>query len=205
MIRFTPGEVGAYYAARVPKLRQRGNRWRGPCPIHGGKHDNFSIDAKAGFYCCWSCDAKGDIVAFERARTGATFLEAVTAIEGIIGRRLLDRPTSRAEVRRAAEAAACDRRDLDAAEYFRVAAEMTFEHILEDLPEAAPERFAPTQALLEIRRAHGPSLLALYRDWRKREPRLTDALVFAGQHAWERLSTRLALFVDGGAEVRHVA
>src|SRR6516225_5604052 len=106
MIRFTPGEVGAYYAARLPKLRQRGNRWRGPCPIHGGKHDNFSIDAKAGFYCCWSCDAKGDIVAFERARTGATFLEAVTAIEGIIGRRLLDRPTSRAEVRRAAEAAA---------------------------------------------------------------------------------------------------
>ena len=186
MIRFTPGEVGAYYAARVPKLRQRGNRWRGPCPIHGGKHDNFSIDAKAGFYCCWSCDAKGDIVAFERARAGATFLEAVTAIEGIIGRRLLDRPTSRAE-------------------YFQVAAEMTFEHILEDLPEAAPERFAPTQALLEIRRAHGPSLLALYRDWRKREPRLTDALVFAGQHAWERLSTRLALFVDGGAEVRHVA
>jgi hypothetical protein len=202
-IVFTPGEVATYYAVRAPKLRQRGNRWRGPCLIHGGKHDNFSVNAKAGFYRCWSCDAKGDIIGFERALTGAAFPEAVAAIEGIVGRPLLERPTNRAEIRRAAEAAARDRRELQAAEYFKLAAEQAYGLVLEELPEATPERYAPTQALLEIRTAQGPELLALYRDCRKREPELTTALVYAGERAWNRLGTRLARFVEGTAEVPH--
>jgi hypothetical protein len=76
---------------------------------------------------------------------------------------------------------------------------MMFEEILEDLPEVAPERYAPTQALLEIRTAQGPELLALYRDWRKREPDLAAALVYAGERAWNRLCTQLARFIDAGA------
>ena len=44
-IQFTPGEVSTYYAARVPHLKQRrAAEWRGACPIHHGKNDNFAVD-----------------------------------------------------------------------------------------------------------------------------------------------------------------
>ena len=44
----TPSEVSTYYAARMPRLNQRAREWRGPCLIHGGKDDNFSVNAKNG-------------------------------------------------------------------------------------------------------------------------------------------------------------
>jgi len=205
-IVFMAGEVAIYYAARLPKLRQRGSRWRGPCPIHGGKSDNFSVDAKTGLWRCWSgCGRGGDIITLEIALTSAAFLEAVAAIEGIVGRPLLERPTNRAEVRRAAEAAARDRRELQAAEHFKLAIEQAYELVLEELPEASPERYPPTQALLEIRTGQGPELLAMYRDWHKREPDLTAALVYAGERAWNRLCFQLARFIDAGAEVPYAA
>jgi DNA primase len=206
-LAFTPSEVSSYYASRVRRLRQtRAAQWRGPCPIHKGDGDNFSVDAKTGRWFCHSqCGCGGDIIDFERALTGAKFLEAVAAIESIVGRPLLERPTNRAEIRRAAEAAVRDRRELQAAEHFKIAAAMMFEEILEKLPEAAPERYAPTQALLEIRTAQGPELLALYRDWRKHEPNRTAALVYAGERAWNRLCTQLARFIDAGAEVPRAA
>ena len=205
-ITFTPDEVTSYYA-RVPRLKQRQvGEWRGACPIHQGKDDNFAVDPKTGRWFCHSqCGRGGDIIDFERALTGATFLEAVAAIEGIVGRPLLERPTNRAEIRHAAEAAARDRRELQAAEHFKISAVMMFEEILEEPPEGAPERYLPTQALLEIRAAQGLELRALYRDWRKREPDLTAALVYARERAWNRLCTQLARFIDAGAEVPRAA
>jgi len=66
--------------------------------------------------------------------------------------------------------------DMRDAEHFKVGAEHAYEYVLEQLPEASPERYAPTQALLEIRRAGaGMALRDLYRDWRAREPDLTAA------------------------------
>ena len=44
----TGSEVATYYAARIPHLNQRGHEWRGPCPIHDGKDDNFSVNAESG-------------------------------------------------------------------------------------------------------------------------------------------------------------
>lgn len=206
-ISFSPGEVSAYYATRVPKLRQRGNRWRGPCRLHGGKADNLSIDARTWRWRCWSgCNTGGDIVAFEMALTGAAFLDAVRTIESLIGRQLLDRPTSRAEAEELARKRGRDVADMRAAEHFKMGAQQVFEMILDELPEASPERFDPTQALLEIRRAGaGVALRDLYRDWREREPDFTAAMVYAGQRSWERICTRLACFVDGGAEISHDA
>jgi len=44
-IIFTPGEVSRYFAVRVPNLKQRGaDELRGPCLIHKGKGDNFSVN-----------------------------------------------------------------------------------------------------------------------------------------------------------------
>ena len=48
-IIFTPDEVSGYYAARVPQLRQRqAGEWRGACPIHYKKDDNFAVGPRHG-------------------------------------------------------------------------------------------------------------------------------------------------------------
>jgi DNA primase len=104
MIVLAPFEVALYYAARLPALRQRGKRWRAPCPIHGGKHDSFSVNSESGLWRCWStCGRGGDIIALEMALTGATWRDAVAEIERIIGRVLLERPATNTERRVFAE------------------------------------------------------------------------------------------------------
>lgn len=206
MIALSASEVAMYYASRVPGLRQRGKRWRGPCPIHRGKHDSFSVNPETGLWRCWSvCGRGGDIIALEIALTGAPWRESVAEVEQIIGRVLLDRPATRAERRALAQRREREQREMRAAEYFRIAAASMAEHVLDDLPEAVPERFGPTQFLLNLRSADGAALLKVYHDYRAREPRLAAALVFAGERAWQRLCERLARFVAAGMEVRHVA
>jgi hypothetical protein len=206
MIELAPGEVAQYYAMRVPELRQRGKRWRGRCPIHRGKRDSFSVDPETGLWRCWSdCGRGGNIIALEIALTGAAWREAVAEVERIIGRVLLDLPATRTERRVFAERRERELREIRAAEFFRIAAISVAEQILEELPEAVPERFGPTQLLLSLRSADSAALLTVYNDYRAREPRLAAALVFAGERAWQRMCTRLARFVAGGAEVRHVA
>ena len=206
MITLSSSEIVNYYAARVPDLLQRGKQWRGRCPIHRGRGYNFSVNPESGLWRCWSrCGRGGDTIALEIALTGDSWREAVATVEGIIGRVLLSQPTTRAERRVLAERQERKQRQIRAAEFFRIAATSMAEHVLDDLPEAVPERFGPTQLLLSLRSADGAALLKVYNDYRAREPRLAAVLVFAGERAWQRMCTRLARFVAGGAEVRHVA
>jgi hypothetical protein len=206
MIVLSASEVATYYASRAPDLRQRGKRWRGPCPIHHGKHDSFSVDPESGHWRCWSvCGLGGDILALEVALTGAIWRQAVAEVERTIGRVLLDRPATRAERRAVAERHDHERRERREAQLFRIAATSMAEQVLDELPEAVPERFGPTQLLLSLCASHDSALLAVYRDSAEREPELTAALVYAGERAWQRTCVRLAGFVAGGAEVRCVA
>jgi hypothetical protein len=199
-------EVAVFYAARVPDLRQQGQRWRGRCPIHRGKHNSFSVDPVTGLWRCWSdCGRGGDIIALEIALTGATWREAVASVEHTIGRILLDRVANRAERRILAERRELLAREMREAEFFRVAAETIGEQVLEELPEAAPERFAQTQLLLCLRGARDAGLLAVYRDYVEREPRLAAALVYAGERAWQRQCDRLARFIIAGVEGKDAA
>jgi len=87
-ISFTPNEVANYYAARAPKLKPaRGGERRGPCPIHGGKDDNFAVDPETGLWFCHSvCGRGGDILALEQALTGVDFKAAKAEVFHIIGR-----------------------------------------------------------------------------------------------------------------------
>ena len=74
---FGPSEVSAYYAARAPKLQQRGRDWRGHCLIHNGTTDSFSVNAETGMWYCHSqCGRGGDIIELEMALTGANFKTA---------------------------------------------------------------------------------------------------------------------------------
>ena len=63
-ITFTSSEVSTYYAARVPHLKQRrAAQWRGACPIHHGKDENFAVKPDTGRWICHStCGRKGDIL-----------------------------------------------------------------------------------------------------------------------------------------------
>jgi putative DNA primase/helicase len=84
---FSPREVSAYYAARVPKLRQVGAEWRGPCPIHNGTRDSFAVEPRTGRWCCFSdCGRGGDVIELEMALGSADFKTAKVEVFRIIGR-----------------------------------------------------------------------------------------------------------------------
>lgn len=204
-LTFTSGEVSGYYAARVPHLNQRrATQWRGACPIHHGTGNSFAVSAATGRWFCHSqCGQGGDIISLEMALTGGAWRDAVAEVERIIARRLLDPPRSLGDRAALVRRYGRERREMREAEFFRIAAEFISEHILEELPEAVPERFAPAQLILRLRKVRGPALLALYHDWRTHEPRLTAGLAYAGERAWYRLCTRVARFVVSGAGVTH--
>jgi len=86
-IEFSPDEVSRYYDVRVPELNQRGSQWRGPCPIHHGTSDNFSVEPDTGVWFCHSrCGCGGDILALEMELTGVDFKTAKPEVFKLIGR-----------------------------------------------------------------------------------------------------------------------
>jgi putative DNA primase/helicase len=87
-ITFTSSEVASYYAARVPHLKQRRDaEWRGACPVHHGKDDNFAVDPATGLCSCHSrCGQGWDIIGLEMALTGADFKTAKAEVFRLVGR-----------------------------------------------------------------------------------------------------------------------
>ena len=63
------GEQGA--------LKRVGQRWVGLCPFHTEKSPSFSVNAEAGFYYCFGCQASGDAISFVRAMEHLDFVDAV--------------------------------------------------------------------------------------------------------------------------------
>ena len=58
-------------------LKRVGQRWVGLCPFHSEKSPSFSVNAEAGFYYCFGCQAKGDAISFVRAMEHLDFVDAV--------------------------------------------------------------------------------------------------------------------------------
>jgi putative DNA primase/helicase len=87
-IQFTPGEISSYYAARVPHLKQRrAAEWRGACPIHHGKNDNFAVEPDTGRWFCHStCGRGGDILELEAALNGGDFPTRKAEVFWLVGR-----------------------------------------------------------------------------------------------------------------------
>ena len=61
------------------RLKRVGNSWRGPCPFHKGKGDNFSVMPSGG-YRCFVCDERGSVFTFAQKQLGLDFVEAVKYI-----------------------------------------------------------------------------------------------------------------------------
>jgi len=177
--------MNASEIARQLGLRKVGQAWRGSCPLCGGRN-RFQIreGRNAALLTCWGgCDRK-DLLA-ELRRRG-----------------LLPQPERReltpAERRAAAEQRRRDERDLEAARYFRLAAELLADELLETLPVADLSRGPLTAMKAAMRTETG--LLAEYRDWCEREPELTAALVAAGRNRGARLEMMLRHYLLGGAK-----
>jgi len=66
------------------KLKRVGNSFRGPCPFHHGKNDNFSVTARGG-YKCFVCGESGDVFTFIEKHLGLDFVEAVKWVGGKTG------------------------------------------------------------------------------------------------------------------------
>ena len=63
-------------------LKRVGTRWVGLCPFHAEKSPSFSLNSELGFYYCFGCGAKGDVITFVREIDHLDFVEAVERLAG---------------------------------------------------------------------------------------------------------------------------
>ncbi|MDQ3146601.1 MAG: DNA primase, partial [Actinomycetota bacterium] len=66
-------------------LRRVGTRWVGLCPFHTEKTPSFSVNAEAGFWFCFGCQASGDAIDFVRETQHLDFVGAVETLAGRAG------------------------------------------------------------------------------------------------------------------------
>ncbi|MEM9269160.1 MAG: CHC2 zinc finger domain-containing protein, partial [Pseudomonadota bacterium] len=62
----------------------KGDFWA-PCPFHSEKTASFHVEDRKGFYYCFGCHAKGDVLTFVRETENLGFLEAVEVLAGEAG------------------------------------------------------------------------------------------------------------------------
>jgi len=87
-LKFTHAEVAAYYAQRIPDLKQSDYvEWRGRCPLHDGDDDNFAVNPRNGLWFCHSrCGRGGSIFDLEMALSETDFKTAKAEVFRIVGR-----------------------------------------------------------------------------------------------------------------------
>ncbi|MBK0401124.1 DNA primase [Limibaculum sp. M0105] len=79
----------------------KGDFWA-PCPFHQEKTPSFHVDDRKGFYYCFGCQAKGDLITFVKESENLDFMEAVERLAAEAG---MEMP------RREADPRAAERRD----------------------------------------------------------------------------------------------
>lgn len=76
--------LGAVAGRKVVWDQRKSNQGRGdlwaPCPFHQEKSASFHVDDKKGFYYCFGCQAKGDVINFVRETENLGFMEAVALL-----------------------------------------------------------------------------------------------------------------------------
>lgn len=166
----------AQHIAEALDLRRVGrNTWRGPCPVCGGRQRFQLRQGRTGplVWCFGGCGSSGVIRALREANLWPQ----------------AERPEWSPEERRArAEARRRDEQDARPARYFGLAAECLAEEALSRISDSCPERAVLTDLLGAVRR---PRLLEEFRCWRQREPRLTAAMLRAGENLDRRRQTHV--------------
>lgn len=189
---FSATEVAMYYATQVPRLQQRGQQWRGICPLHRGKHLSLSVNPETGCWYCFSdCGRGGSLIDFEMEFTGADFRTALNAVCNIIGRPWPDSQWNAVHYYKDRDKRRADERDQRDAAYFASAARLVMEGELERLPFDSPERRIWTQLLLAI----GLDAQEILRRLKRVDLKSAEAWVTAGRRHQQRIQMRLVQFV----------
>ncbi len=95
--------IGRKVVWDLRKSNQARGDWWAPCPFHQEKSASFHCDDQKGFYYCFGCQAKGDVLTFLRESDGMEFMDAVRLLAAEAGMALPE-PDPRARER-------SDRRD----------------------------------------------------------------------------------------------
>jgi hypothetical protein len=154
-----------------PPIRQRRSRawWR------NGEKPSVAIYADTGRWRDNAAGTGGDVFDLVRVVQGCGFKDAVkwlAAFAGIDLSESANRISYRPDTGWAA--------DLRAAMCWKMAAEQLAEELLEVLPSTDPERSALTR-LLAVIRVGELAMVTEFREWRRRDPAFTYAMVRAGQ------------------------
>jgi DNA primase len=59
--------------------------WKALCPFHPEKTPSFSVNSQEGFFCCFGCQAKGDVFEFVMRRKGLDFMNALKYVANGVG------------------------------------------------------------------------------------------------------------------------
>jgi uncharacterized protein (DUF927 family)/5S rRNA maturation endonuclease (ribonuclease M5) len=86
-IEFSPDEIRRYIEERGLELREQGNEFRGPCPVHQGEDDNFALNSETGQWFCHSqCNRGGSLPQLEMELSKLSYSEALRETCRIVGR-----------------------------------------------------------------------------------------------------------------------
>lgn len=66
-------------------LKKTGSSYRAPCPFHGGKNPNFSVNGHEQFYHCFKCGESGGAISFVQKHDNLDFVGAIEAIASEFG------------------------------------------------------------------------------------------------------------------------
>jgi DNA primase len=80
------------------RLKRSGRTFRGPCPLHGGEGNNFSVDPAKGYYKCFVCGEGGTVYTFLMKHLGMSYPEAIRSVAERVGIEIPDERAHRQEV-----------------------------------------------------------------------------------------------------------
>ncbi len=70
---------------RTTKLQRAGREWKACCPFHDEKTPSFYVNDQKGFYHCFGCQAKGDVIRWMTDQRGLPFMDAVKELASEAG------------------------------------------------------------------------------------------------------------------------
>ena len=77
--------VGRHVQWHAGKSNPARRDWWACCPFHHEKTPSFHVDEAKGFYYCFGCQAKGDVVSFVMAVERLSYPEAIKSLASRIG------------------------------------------------------------------------------------------------------------------------
>lgn len=87
MVRFLLAQVILHLLRRDHTV-QRGDQWRGPCPVHGSRNPrsrSFSVNVRLGRYQCFGCGSRGHALELWSAVHGSSVYAATVELCQLLG------------------------------------------------------------------------------------------------------------------------